>query len=69
MEPGKMTYNTVKVSNIGTTTLNMMEHTTKVISMDREATLGQMDQITQVNGYKTELKEAELILGKTEEFT
>ena len=64
-----MTYNTVKVSNIGTTTLNMMEHTTKVISMDREATLGQMDQITQVNGYKTELKEAELILGKTEEFT
>jgi hypothetical protein len=47
----------------------MMEHTTKVISMGMEATLGQMDQITQVNGYKTELKEAELILGKTEEFT
>ena len=37
--------------------------------MAMEATLGQMDQITQVNGYKTELKEAELILGKTEVFT
>ena len=64
-----MIYNTAKVSNIGTTTPNMMEHTTKVISMDREATLGQMGQIIQVNGYKTELKDAELILGKTEEFT
>ena len=64
-----MIYNTAKVSNIGTITPNMMELTTKETSTDLEATLGQMDQITLDNGFKIELKDKVLTLGKTEEST
>ena len=69
MEPGRMTFNTAKVSNTGMITPNTTEHITKVTSTDMEATHGQMALITQVNGFKTESKAEALTLGKTEEFT
>ena len=69
MEPGRMTFNMVRVSNIGMITPNTTEHTIKVTNTDMEATHGQMAPITQVNGFKTESKAKVLTLGKTEEFT
>jgi len=69
MEPGRMTFNIVKVSNTGMITPNTTEHTIKVTNTDMEATHGQMAPITQVNGFKTESKAKAHTLGKTEEFT
>ena len=69
MVPGRTISNMEKVSNTGTITPNMTELTTKETSTDLEATLGQMDQITLDNGFKIELKDKVLTLGKTEEST
>lgn len=60
---GEMIYNTVRESNIGTITQNMMESTTKVKSITLEPTHGKMDHNIKDNGLRIEFTEKESTLG------